>query len=53
MRKKQFLNIFLLCLGGGFLMLGSKLGTISYAISSISLITWAIIFINKEKKTTL
>lgn len=50
MIKKQFLNIFLLCLGGGLFLLGNKLGTIAYAISSISFISWAMIFINKEKK---
>ena len=34
-------------------MLGNKLGTIAYCISSMSLIIWAIIFINKEKKNVL
>lgn len=48
MRKKQFLNLFLLCLAGGFFMLGNKLGTIAYVISSISFIIWAIIFISKK-----
>ncbi|MBW9146608.1 hypothetical protein KTC92_07600 [Clostridium sp. CM027] len=50
MNKKQFSNIFLLCLAGGFFMLGNKLGIIAYGISSISLIIWAIIFINKKEK---
>lgn len=51
MRENKVLNIFLISLAGVFFMLGHKLGTISYGISSLSLIIWATIFVSKKKKT--
>ena len=53
MRKNKVSNIFLLCLGGGFLILGNKFGILYLILSSLSFITWGILFINKEKKTYL
>ena len=50
MKNRKFLNIFLLCLGGGFSILGNKLGILYSVISSLSLITWGILFLNKRKK---
>ncbi|MFT5873290.1 MAG: hypothetical protein ACI8WT_002234 [Clostridium sp.] len=52
MKKNKGLNIFLLCLGGGFFMLGNKFGILYSVLSSLSFITWAILFIDKSKKTT-
>ena len=53
MNKRRFLNIFLLCLGGIFCVLGSKFGTFAYVISSVSLIVWAILFVGKGKNHTM
>lgn len=53
MNKRRFLNIFLLCLGGAFCILGAKYGAFAYAISSVAFIVWAILFIGKGKKHTM
>ena len=51
MKNKKFLNIFLLCLGGGFSILGNKFGILYTILSSLSFITWATLFLNKRKSS--
>jgi len=50
MKNKKFLSIFLLCLGGGFSILGTNFGILYSALSSLSFITWCILFFDKRKK---
>ena len=49
MKNKKILNIFLLCVGGGFGILGNEFGILYSVISSVSFITWGILFLNKRK----
>jgi len=49
MKNKKFSSIFLLCLGGGFSILGNEFGILYSVISSLSFITWGILFLNKRK----
>ena len=50
MKNDKFLNMFLLCSFGIFNLLGIRFGIILDIISSISIITWAIIFTGRGKE---
>ena len=49
MKNRKNLNIFLLCLGAGFGILGNNFGILYSVISSLSFIAWGILFLNKRK----
>lgn len=50
MKTEKFLSIFLLCIGGGFSILGTEFGIVYSAISSVSFIIWGLILLNERKK---
>lgn len=49
--KNKSLSIFLFCLAGMFLLFEKKFGIICGVLSSLTFITWGLIFLNERKKT--